>query len=151
MDFEHELFVNLEGACPVACLSAWKPDVSANSRAESYIEIVEAAAAAVWPKSSDFMVIRPEEIYTTIRALYVSLRRRLFPHSRRTTLTKEECLVFWNLFELAEGPAPGRRQSNQDVNTRLMEALAMSAPTAVALLKDIVKQCAVIRGASSTE
>jgi hypothetical protein len=151
MAFDQEMFVALGTPYPVACLRGWRPDVNADCRNDSYSEIVEAAAAAAWPREGDFKIVRPEEIYTTIRSLYVSLRRQLFRHSRRTMFTKEECMVFWSLFEFSEPPARGRRQSNQDVNAALMAALAMSPPTDVALLKDIVKQCAVIRGASSAD
>jgi hypothetical protein len=110
-------------------------------------ERIEAAALSAWDG------VRPgcvagEAAYGALKGLYFALHKRLFPHSKRSMFTKDECALFLDLLLAQATDGRGRRQPAQALNARLKGALAAVSAFHTGCLQEAAKKCALALGGS---
>jgi hypothetical protein len=112
---------------------------------QSLSERINRASLSAWPCFEHQTGVVPgSAAYDTLKQLYFGLQCKLSPHSKRSTFTKEECLVLWSLFHVEAVPARGKRQPAEELNTQLKASLSAFPILAVAYLKEVSKKCTLV-------
>jgi hypothetical protein len=124
--------------------------ISTTLPVQSLSERINKASLSAWPCFEDQTGVVPgSAAYDTLKQLYFDLQRKLSPHSKRSTFTKEECFVLWRLFHVEAVPARGQRQSTEELNAQLKASLSAFPVLAVASLKEVSKKCSLVVRSSS--
>jgi hypothetical protein len=105
---------------------------------------IDSASVAAWAAIPNLpQGVSGGVAYRTLRALYFALRRSLSPQAHRITLTRNECLIFFEALSATPNAARTLRTPVTAITAELRRAIAAVPWYSIETLKAAAKKCAV--------